>query len=220
MSAKFKYKFDAKGLDLTPAERAMARAATGAFRDAAKIIQPEVRSQMASAGLTKRFYSRFRVQVKPKAGISLKPAIRGIHPYGFINVFERGGLASGKPYLWLPLPSAPAKIGGKRTTVKKYIENVGPLRTISRPGHPPLLGAEALRRPSSGQRFTIASLKTGARNAASRRAGNKGRKTFLVPLFVGVKSAQIAGRLHVDAIWNRARELLPELYAARMEGVE
>lgn len=216
MSAKFKYKYDPKRLDLSPAEREMARAATGAMRDLAKVLQSQVRAEMARGGLTKRFFNKFRVRVKPKAGISLTPSLRGIHPYGFINVFERGGTSMGKPLLWLPLPSAPLKIGGKRTTVKRYIELVGPLRSINVPGEPPMLAGETLRGVAPGARATVASLKTGARNAAARRSGGKGRRTVMVPLFVGVKATHLAARLRVGPIYEKARDQLPALYAARM----
>lgn len=196
----------AKGL--SELQQPIARALTESFRTGAKMIQDPGRAQMASAGLTRRFQTGFRVAVTPRQ-FSMRPVIRGTHRIGFINIFERGGTIAGNPYLWLPLPTAPKRIGGKRTTAAAYVREIGKLVSINRPGKPPLLAGQALRRP--GGAVSLAALRTGARRAAA------GRRTVLVPLFVGVRRAHIRKRLNISPLYERVRLQLGELYLRAFE---
>ena len=75
-----------------------------------------------------------------------------------------------------------------------------------------MLAGDALR----AGRTSVASLKAGARNAAGRRSGGKGRRTVSVPMFIGIGSAHINKRVNVDPIYRHVAAELPRLYAQQM----
>jgi hypothetical protein len=197
------------------AEDRMAKAATKAMREAAKELQSRARTEFAGRGLTRRWQTAFFARAKPRLGYSLKASMRGYDRIPWINVLERGGTATGKPLIWIPLPTAPQKIGRKRITPRLYVQQIGPLHSINVPGHPPILAGEALR---AGAR-SVASLKSGARNASARRGGGKGRKTVSVPMFIGLKSAQLRKRVNIDHLYKDIAADLPRLYAQQMLGL-
>lgn len=204
MAVKLKYTGPPRGKyakDVRDFEQPIARAVTKVFRTAAKEIEREGRQRIAAGGLSRRFISGFRVFAFPRRQFSMRPEIKGTHRIGFINIFETGGTIHGRPLLWIPLKSAPAKIGGKRITPRLYISQVGPLISIQRPGKPPLLAGQALRAPAAGRPASLTTLKTGARRAASRR----GRRPIAVPLFVGARQTRIPKRLNVSPVYDKAR---------------
>lgn len=204
----------------------MAGAARAAMTDLAKQVQAQGRAEIARAGLSPRWQRGFRTYVfprVPKPG-SLDIQMRGQHRIGYANIFERGGIIHGKPLLWIPLPAAPAKINGKPTTAGEFVRSVGPLHSINRPGHPPMLAGYSLRAPSPGRSLTPAQLRTGQRNARRRQAraafgGRLNRAPVSVPLFVGVPAAKISDRMNVTAIYDRARNNLPEIYFREMQKI-
>jgi len=198
------------------AQEKMARALTKAMRDLAKLVETNARAEIARGGLSRRWQKAFFARAKPRVGYSLDPTMRGYMRIGYANIFERGGTIRPlkHPFLWLPLPTAPQRIGRQRLTPKLYIQMVGPLHYIARPGKAPLLAGDALKRPAG--KLTLGSLKTGARHAGARRAGGKGRHTESVPLFVGIKAAQIRDRLDVDRVYREAAQALPRLFRQRM----
>lgn len=198
------------------AQERMARALTKAFRDMAKLVEAGARAEIARGGLSARWQKAFFARAKPRVGYSLNPTMRGYMRIGYANIFERGGAIRPikGPFLWVPLSSAPQRIGRKRITPKLYTQTVGPLHYIARPGKAPLLAGDALKRPTG--KATLGSLKTGARHVAARQAGGKGRHTESVPIFVGIKAANIRDRLDVDRVYREAARVLPRLYRQRM----
>jgi len=203
------------------AEEKMAKAITGAFRDLAKDIEQKGRAHIAAEGFGKRWQKGFRVRAKPRVAWDLHPSLRG-YLYGIsgmMNIFERGGTIhpKDKPYMWVPLPNAPQRIGRNRATPAQYNAQIGPLFMVERPGQAPLLMGQATRRPAG--KVSVAVLKTGAKNAAGRKAGGKGRKTVAVPIFVGIKTAHVRDRLNMDRIYREARKDLPKYYFARMSKI-
>lgn len=196
----------------TPASKAI----VGAFRDAAKLIQDQARSEIGASGLGARMVKGFTAKVVVPNGQELSPVMVGHHRVGYANIFEHGGTIKGHPWLWLPLPTAPKAVGKRRMTPKVYFETIGPLHMIRRPGKAPLLAGDSLRAPPRGSQATAGTLRTGARNAKDRRGGGKGRRTVSVPIFVGVPVVKIRDRLNVSAIYTRVRALLPDLYRKRM----
>lgn len=199
----------------------IAGAARAAFQDLAKHVQSAGRSEIARSGLSRRWQTGFRTYVFPRrAGGSGDLTMRGRHSIGFANVFERGARIGGKPLLWIPLPTAPAKINGKRTTAGEFVRSVGPLHSINRPGRAPLLAGYAMR-ATPGRRVSVAQLRTGQRNVRRRQAraafgGRLGARPVSVPLFVGVRAATIRDRLKISAVYERGRRDLPALYAKRL----
>lgn len=199
----------------------IAGATRAAFQDLAQQVQKGGRAEIARAGFSARWQRGFRTYVFPRRPDgSLNLTMRGRHRIGYANVFERGARIRGKPLLWIPLPSAPAKINGKTTTAREFVRTVGPLHSINRPGKAPLLAGYAMR-ASRGRRLSIAQLRTGQRNTRRRQAraafgGRLGARPVSVPLFVGIPAARIRDRFDVSRVYDRARADLPKLYARRV----
>lgn len=199
----------------------IAGAARAAFQDMAAQVQRQGRSEIARAGLSRRWQSGFRTTVFPRRpDFTTDLVMRGRHRIGYANVFERGARISGRPLLWIPLPGTPPKLNGRRITAREFVQSVGPLHSIPRPGRPPLLAGYAMRW-RRGQSVTIGQLRTGQRNARRRQAraafgARPGARPVSVPLFVGLSAVNIRDRLDVSAVYDRARLDLPRLYARRI----
>lgn len=223
--------------DIRDIEKPMARAATGAFRDGAKLVQSQGRALILGAKLGSRFASQFKVFVFPRKQFSLNPTMRGFHARGFVrskigrwaNVFAHGAVIRPvrRPLLWFPLPTAPRRIAGRRPTIPLYLQHVGPLKYIKRPGKHPILVAEALR-AIRGRASTIGQLQAGTRHSTSRRSGGRAgalrgkalpkraRPTFIVPIFVGVPETRIKQRVDIEAVFAQVALSLPSLYDRRL----
>lgn len=225
MAVQFKYEYDKeKAKEAWRSIRGtMAGALRAAMTDLAKQVQTQGRAEIARGGFSSRWQTGFRTYVFPRVPTgSLDMQMRGRYRIGYANIFERGGTIRGKPLLWVPLPSAPPKIGGKRTTARAYVQAIGPLHSINRPGRPPLLAGYSMRAPAGGRSLSAAQLRTGQRNARRRQArsafgGRLGRAPVSVPLFVGLSAVRIADRLNVSAVYNRARSDLPGIYAKHLD---
>jgi hypothetical protein len=190
------------------AQDRMARALTKAMRDTAKLVETNARAEIARGGLSRRWQKAFFARAKPRVGYSLEPTMRGYIRIGYANIFERGGqIRPKKNLLWVPLPTAP-RLARKRITPSAYVQQIGPLHSINRPGKPPLLAGDAARKPTG--RASVASLKTGARRRSA------GRHTESVPIFVGIRAALIPDRLDVDRVYREAAEALPRFFRQRM----
>lgn len=199
----------------------IAGATRAAFQDLAKQVQQQGRAEIARSGLSRRWQTGFKTYVFPRRpGAAGELAMRGQHRIGYANVFERGARISGKPLLWIPLPTAPAKINGKPTTAAEYVHAIGPLHSINRPGKPPLLAGYVMR-ATPGRRVTVAQLRTGQRNTRRRQAraafgGRLGARPVSVPLFVGLPAVRIRDRLDISRVYDQARRDLPNLYVKRL----
>lgn len=201
----------------------IAGATRAAFQDLAKQVQQQGRAEIARSGLPPRFVRGFRTYVFPRRivpGATTDIAMRGQHSISYANIFERGGRISGKPLLWLPLPTAPKKINGKPTTAGAFVREVGPLHSINRPGKAPLLAGYAMNAPR-GRSVTVAQLRAGQRNTRRRQAraafgGRLGKRPVSVPLFVGVSAVKIRDRLDVSRVYDQAQRDLPGLYVKRL----
>lgn len=202
-------------------EGTIAGATRAAFQDLAAQVQRAGRAEIAGAGFPRAWQTGFRTYVFPRRpDFTTDLVMRGRHRIGFANIFERGGTIRPKhrKLLWVPLPSAPAKINGKALTAAEFVRSVGPLHSINRPGKPPLLAGYAMR---PGRRVTVSQLRTGQRNARRRQAraafgGRLGARPVSVPLFIGLASVNIRKRLNVSAVYDRGRADLPALYAAHL----
>lgn len=198
----------------------MEGAVRASAKDLAKDVQTQGRAEIGRALHSKRWERGFQTWVFPRTpNGSLDVTVRGRHRIGYANIFERGGTIRGRPLLWIPLPSAPAKIGGRPTTAGAFVREVGPLHTIRRPGKPPLLAGYSMRAPGPGRKLSVAQLRTGQRNTRRRAAraafgGRLGRRPVSVPLFVGIPVTRIADRMDVSAVYDRARRNLPKYYSA------
>lgn len=196
----------------------IAGATQAAFRDLAKQVQQGGRAEIARGGFSRRWQIGFvtsLVPPRPTPG-AIGLTMRGRHRAGFMNVFERGASIRGKPLLWIPTSAAPARIGGKRPTPRRYQQQIGRLQFVRRAGKPALLMGQSLKAIAPGRHATVSQLRTGARHSDARRGGQRGRRTVSVPMFVGMPAVRIRDRFDVSAVYERGRQALPGLYAKRV----
>lgn len=203
--------------DVLDYQKPLAKALTMAAREGARMLQAETRAAIIAGGLGPRFARQFKAFGFPRRQFSMSPAVRGWHARAwkgsrigrYANIFARGGTIRGKPLLWVPLPTAPKRIGGMPPTPKLYFDNIGPLVRLHGTRRPILAGRSA--REIRGRRATVAQLQTGQRRLAA------GRKTAIVPMFVGVPSVKIPRRVNMDVIFARVQAALPALFRQQME---
>lgn len=198
-------------------ERVVSRAATLGMREVAEEVKRSGRAAIGRAGFSPRWQAAFRVDVYPKRGESINAAAFVHHNIPYAGVFEEGATISGSPYLWIPLPTAPKRIGREKITPRLYIQHVGKLIFVRRAGRRPLLAGRVSSR-SRGGKVSVAQLRRGERDARRASAtaafgGNPARlKTNIVPLFVGMPSVHIKGRFGLKAIFASARSALSAAY--------
>jgi hypothetical protein len=206
-------------------EKIMAKAATQAMRDVGKLAVKNGRAVMAGAGFSTEFQRMLRVINKPASGYVLNPS-EYIHSLvNYADVFEKGKTITGSPFLWLPLPNVPPNpgsgvmfggiVGRAHMTPSQYVRKVGPLYTMRRPGHLPMLGA----RLETG--FSKPTLKKLRRTQARRVTLGESRRSFrLVPMFVAVTSVSIPQKFDLKSAFQDAFDQLDEFYAKRLEPYE
>lgn len=186
----------------------VASAAKRAITAAGDAVKTEARAVIGAAGLGPKWRNALRVDIHPKRGDSVNAAAWIYHKIHYAGVFEEGATITGKPLLWLPLRGTPKKFGRVKLTPKVYNANIGKLVFIkSKSGKPLLAGKAGLTKSGKTPKASMAALKRGA---AGGPAG-------LVPLFVGVKSIKIPKKFSVADVCQKARNLLPELYARYFE---
>lgn len=199
---KFKYDYGKPREAFEGLIEPVAKAGTAAIDLVGRDIKTEGRANIAGAGFSKRWQNALRVNRYPRRGVSSSAALWIYHKIPYAEVFESGATIHGKPLLWIPLSTAPKRIGRMKMTPKNYIANVGPLVSINNPGKPPLLAA-----PYSGRvrkRTTLAGLKRGA-----------GQGGGLVPVFVGISTISIQKRFALRSIFRSAAGKLGSYYAAQ-----
>ena len=134
-------------------QKPIATAATASIKDLAAEIVSKGRGNIASAGFSTRWQKGLVVTVTPKEGASIDCEAHVFHKRGFATVFETGMQISGKPLLWLPLPTLPDKIGSQPMTPKNFIRSIGPLYSLKSAGKRPMLVrlADLLHRQEGGR---------------------------------------------------------------------
>lgn len=197
-------------------QRPIAEAATAAVRDAAEQGKTEGRANIAAAGFSKKWQSALRADLYPKGRVSMRPAALLRHKIPYATVFEDGATITGKPLLWLPLPTVPVGV-----TAKNYRKKVGePLFTIRRPGKPPLLAARVrLTDKRAAKGLSLSALRRGA-NIKIGKDGKvrRGLGTLrAVPLFVGVPAVKIGKKFNLRAIFARAAAQLGNFYVKNLK---
>lgn len=177
------------------AQRPLAKAATGAVREAGEIAKRDGRTSIAAAGFSRKWQNALRVNIYPPQGDSLRPAAFIYHKIRYAGVFEEGAIIGGQPYLWLPLETVPLR-RGRPMTPSQYAKSLGPLVTVQRRGRPPLLFPKY--------------------RSARRRRGptsSKERK----PLYVGLSSVAIAKRFNIKGAAQNAAAQLPSLFEKHLK---
>lgn len=183
----------------------IAIAATAAIREMASSIKFEGRADIAAAGFSRRWQNTFRADTYPGGKrVSIDAASLVYHKIPYADVFETGADIRGKPTLWIPLSTAPKRIGRKKMTPKLFVQQIGPLFPLKRPGKATLLMANIARNKRGGiGKITNAKLRKGAAGAGA---------TGAVPIFVGVDTVTLRKRFHLRAITDKNAARLPSLY--------
>ena len=130
------------------------------------------------------------------------------HTRNYSYVFETGAQIQGRPKLWLPLRTTPQRIGGKRVTAKRLSEEVGHLFKIKIGGREYLAMKVAVSKTNANARLpllSMAMLRRGAR-------GGKGKRTRLIPMFLGLDATTIRKRTHVIEICKQEAAKIPKHY--------
>ncbi|WP_052954877.1 DUF6441 family protein [Microvirga vignae] len=196
----------------------VAQAATTAIRSAAAQIKAEARANIAAAGFGSKWQNALRVDVYPKGrSYSINAAAFVYHKIPYAGVFEKGATIRGKPRMWVPLPNAPKRVAGKRTTPAALKAAGVKLFVFKGPSNRPIIAASmsvAGRKfgPTKKVGFTLSQLKNG------RAGGGKNRRTTAVPLFVGMLAVTVKKRLSIYAIVERAAGQLARHYYNAFSG--
>ena len=194
----------------------MAKALTGAMRDVGKLGRERGRQAITAAGFSNKFANSLVAKLPAKD--TLAPTAYIHTTINYADLFETGAIITGKPYLWLPLPTVPAGPGRPHMTPKQYVENVGPLVTMHRAGKPPMLGARvaiSAPRPQPFGRFVSRRI---LRRGISMRGATQ--PTQVIPLFVGVPAVNIPKKFDVHAAVVDAFGHLDDFYRRQFPGYD
>ena len=199
----------------------LSAAAGDAMSAAVGLVKKEGRGVIQAAGLGAKSANALRVNVYGDKR-SIDAAAYVFHKIPYFGVFQTGATIKGSPLLWVPLPTAPLRVGGRRVTAGNYQSVIGaPLHTLRRPGRPPLLAAYVAGPPRNG-RVTASQLRTGARRARRSAAnaafgGKVGRfGTVSLPLYIGIPQAQIRRRFDIHPVYRRAQLTLVSTFLRRL----
>lgn len=188
-------------------QQRMAEAATAAVKDAAALAKSKGRASIAGGGFGSKWQNALRVKVFPASGVSLSPAALVYHKIPYAEVFQEGATIPGKPMLWLPLDNVPMGSGGRRLTPSEFVEKIGVLYSISRPGKPPMLGAVIRATDARAAKGISLSLLRRGRNPNGRGA------VRIVPVYVGVSSVTDPRKFDIKGAVQEASDQLGALYA-------
>jgi hypothetical protein len=159
-------------------QRAAEEAVTRTIDDAKK----RGRQSIAAGGFGPRWQNTLTTRFYPNRDRPLSPAAILYHKIPYARVFEYGERVAGKPLLWIPLPSVPPGRGSHALTPAQYRARIGELRSVNRPGKPPMLVGRGSR--SSIARATSTEVKL------RRSAHRKGILGDWVPMYIGVPAVQ------------------------------
>lgn len=164
-------------------------AGVAAMKDTQQAVKVGGRQAISSGGFGKKWQNAFRVNLYPNRGRAANPAVFAYHKIPYAGVFAFGATIHGKPFMWLPLPHIPKKMGGKKTTPESYAKRFGKMITITSPkGHQLILG---------------------------RRSNRKGAK--LEPIFFGLSTVTIRKRFDLDKVFSREADSIPQRYANNLK---
>lgn len=121
----------------------IAEASQSAVEGAGDIMKRQARKSIARAGFSRGWQQALRVNTYPqRPKTSVNAAILIYHKIFYAKVFETKPSTSiaGKPKMWIPLPHAPKKIGGKPLTAARVVQRFGPMVKGRSKRGTPLLG--------------------------------------------------------------------------------
>jgi len=187
----------------------MQAATVGAMNRVVDEAKAKGRTSIAGGGFSGRWQNALRSRVYPNESTPLSPAGIVWHKIKYWTAFQDGATVSGKPMLWLPLPDVPRGQGTHPLTPKQYRDRIGPLRSVNRPGKPPMLVGRGSR--ASITRATAT--KVSVRKRAVKKGAILGE---WVPLFIGVPKIVDPKRFDIRAPVKRAAEQFQRFYADAM----
>jgi hypothetical protein len=177
-------------------------------------ILTEGRASIASGGFSAAWQDALHVTVYPKQSGGGSIDVRHGIPYAM--VFEQGATIEGQPLLWLPLPSCPPEIGGRKATPRAYTQSIGQLQFVQGKTHPLLVGktSQPPKEPApagvmrlSGPRVEkVSSLRSGAKSGG-----------YDVPMFFGIQSVTITKKFDVLGVVERAYADLAASFSANLK---
>lgn len=183
----------------------IAQTATATIKQTTETAKKEARQVIAAAGFSRKWQNATRGDVYPPKGVSVNAAGMIYNKILYSGVFEAGATISGKPFLWIPVTGLPKRVGGKRMTPRVFVELIGPLHSVNRPGRNPIL-AGFISASASSAKLTIAKLRSG-----QKRKNNKGAVKS-VPCFVGIPQVQIRQRFGLNTVFDKADKNLAAVY--------
>lgn len=189
----------------------IARAAQATMKEVGEEAKKRGRKTISNAGFSTRWQNTLRNDTYPKGEPSIDAAAFIFHKIPYAGVFEYGATISGRPFLWLPLPTAPKKIGRSKATPRAFEARIGKLVSMRGKGGKPLLGARVrLSKTKAGKarKVSVAALKRGHR-------GDKGVAS-IIPVFVGVPMVTIRAKFGVIRACQEAADTIPSVYAAKI----
>jgi Family of unknown function (DUF6441) len=193
---------------MAAAQAKIARAATGAVKEAADLAKTAGRASIAAGGFGKKWQNALRAKVYPSSGTSLTPAAWIYHKIPYAEVFETGATIGPKKakFLWLPLPSAPRVAGNRAITPEQYVELIGPLQFINPPGRRPML---------VGLQAKISNRQGAGRFGRLKKVGKI--STQVVPLYFGVPAITDPKKFDIIAAIRSVQGQLGELYLKHLK---
>lgn len=186
----------------------IADASRMAVRQAVELAQRRSKADVAASGLGPRWVGSIKSRFYPNNGLDAAGIIYSSIPFSV--VFEQGAEIKGNPKLWIPLPTTPPKIGGKRITPKLYAQQGGRLFKVN------IRGKDYLAARIATAKGAVGSVQPRSLSMLKRKRG-KGQVYSLVPLFVAASSVTLRKRLHIGAITEAAADRLPDLFAAAIK---
>lgn len=183
--------------------QAMAKAATAAVTQATADAKIAGRASIQAAGFSAKWQNALQAKVYPESGVSLNAAGIVYHKISYAGIFQEGGTIAGRPLLWLPIEANLP--GGQKWTPAKFVQQVGPLRSVRNAGGRPLLVGQ------------VGIGSTGAVLPRQRGRSARQSRSSWRPVFVGIDVVEIAKRFNVTEAVEAANARLPGYYEANLK---
>jgi hypothetical protein len=177
-------------------------------------ILTEGRASIASGGFSSAWQDALHVTIYPKKSGGGSIDVRHGIPYAM--VFEQGAVINGAPLLWLPLPSCPAVIGGRKPTPSAYVQSIGQLKFVQGHTHPLLVGKTSQPPKAPAPAGTLRLSGPRVEKVSSLRAGAKSGG-YDVPMFFGIPSVTITKKFDVLGVVERAYADLAASFSANLK---
>lgn len=218
MSLKFEIRGSEKNAKLwsdgmSQNQKTMALAATAAYRDAGDAAKLGARTNIASAGFSKKWQNALRMAVYPKApAASLRPAIQVWHKIPYSNVFETGAhITPEQNLLWLPVTGLPTSANRERITPITFERLTGQDLTYFRDPNTgtPVLGVQIKTNAKGPTKLSLTRLRRGA--------NGKTGVLNTVPVFVGIRSVDIPRKFAIGKVMDDVAGSIPGRYVHYMK---